>query len=149
MGQQMLLVLLAIVLFSTILLNTYDIVFTQRENIYKGLFLLQGQKIADSLYQLIECELLTAYSDDDTTTTFGNTFSSLTGSNITMVADDVTYDFTSTSAWCDSIGNIGSPTPNYQRVDIRITCVYGVQDTLYIGTATHPLSKVFANPGLD
>ncbi len=58
MGQQMLLAFLAIALFSTILVNTYDNVFTQRVNVYKELQLLQGQKLADSLNQLIECELL-------------------------------------------------------------------------------------------
>lgn len=149
MGQQMLLVLLALILFSTILVNTYDNVFAQREYVYKGLQLLQGQKLADSLNQIIECELFKAYNDSDTTTTFSSVIASNTGSNFVKVLDDVSYNFTSSSAWCDSLGNIGNPTTAYQRVDIRIQCIYGGQDTLYIGTSTHPVSKVFANPGLD
>ncbi len=149
MGQQMFLALLAIALFSTILVNTYDNVFTQREYVYKGLQLLQGQKLADSLNQVIECELFKAYSDTDTSTTFSSVLASNTGSNFVKVLDDVSYNFTSSSAWCDSLGDIGNPTTDYQRVDIRIMCTYVGIDTLYIGTATHPVSKVFVSPGLD
>jgi len=149
MGQQMFLALLAIAIFSTILVNTYDNVFTQRVNVYKELQLLQGQKLADSLNQLIECELLKAYTDDDTSTTFSSVLASNTGTSFVSNIDNVDYNFTSTSAWCDSLGNIGNPTPSYQRVDVRIMCTYVGIDTLYIGTASHPVSKVFANPGLD
>lgn len=149
MGQQMLLTFLAIALFSTILVNTYDNVFTQRVNVYKELQLLQGQKLADSLNQLIECELFSAYIDSSTSTTFSSVIASNTGNSFVTTLDDVDYNVTSTTAWCDSLGNIGNPTTSYQRVDIRIMCLYVGLDTLYIGTAAHPISKVFANPGLD
>ena len=58
MNIQMLLVLLALALFSTMLLNTYNIMLDQSALVYDNMHYLQGQKIADRYFQRIESELL-------------------------------------------------------------------------------------------
>ena len=58
MNIQMLLVLLALAIFSTMLLNTYSIVLDQSGLVYDNMLYLQGQKIADQYFQRIEAELL-------------------------------------------------------------------------------------------
>ncbi len=58
MNIQMLLVLLALAIFSTMLLNTYSIVLDQSGLVYDNILYLQGQKIADQYFQRIEAELL-------------------------------------------------------------------------------------------
>ncbi len=57
MNIQMILVLIALALFSTLLLNTYNIMLDQSAMIYDNILYLQGQKIADRYFQKIEAEL--------------------------------------------------------------------------------------------
>jgi len=55
---QIFLILLAMVLFSTIYLTTYNSLFDQADLAYKGMYLLNGQKILDKYFQEIEAKIL-------------------------------------------------------------------------------------------
>jgi len=154
MGNQMLLVLLAAVLFSTVILYTYDHVFTQRELVYNGMYMLQGQKIADSLFQRIESDLLQTVFENRPEfaymTKFAYVFTNHTtySTPVSKTIDGITYDIMLTSAACDSVGNTASPSADYQRIDIRINCCPNGSDTLYIGTASNPLTRVYTASGM-
>lgn len=144
MNIQMILVLLALALFSTLLLNTYNIMLDQSSMIYDNMLYLQGQKIADRYFQKIEAELL----GNPPINYFSHIYSAYSGGvNETMVVDNVTYNINIISAYCDSLGANLSADTLYQKVDIQMNCLSTSSDTLYIGTANSPLSKVFINRG--
>ena len=137
----MLLVLLSVILFSTIVIGTYNAVFSQAEIVYNGIILMQGQKVADSLFQRIECEV---FSD----TTFSLVFSSLGNFSESKIIDNYAFDMLVTSSQCDSLGDISNPTTDYQIVNMRISCYSGQSDTLFIGTTANPLRKIFSRTGI-
>ncbi|MDP8202213.1 MAG: hypothetical protein P9M11_08735 [Candidatus Tenebribacter burtonii] len=145
MSIQMLLVLVALVLFSTLMLNTYNILLDQSASIYDNMYYLQGQKIADKYFQKIEADLL------------GNPpafyFSQIKAyySNITETetVNNLIYNINLNSTYCDSLGNTSGAGVDtlYQKMDIRINCLSTSSDTLYIGTKNYPFSKIFINRG--
>jgi len=144
MNIQMILVLLALVLFSTLLLNTYNIMLNQSDMIYDNMLYLQGQKIADRYFQKIEAELL----GNPPINYFSHIYSNYSaGVQETMMVNNVTYDISIRSAYCDSSGVNPSADTLYQRVDIKMKCLSTSLDTLTIGTAQFPISKVFINKG--
>lgn len=154
MGNQMLLVLLAAVLFSTVILYTYDHVFTQRELVYNGMYMLQGQKIADSLFQRIESDLLQSVfvnlPEYSYMSKFTHTFTNYTtySSPVAKDIDGIVYNIMMTSNSCDSLGNTASPSADFQRIDVSINCCPNGTDTLYIGTPTNPLTRIYSASGM-
>ena len=74
MGYQMLLVLLAVILFSTVFLGTFNGIFMHNEIMFEGAYRLQAQKIADYFFQRVDTDLLHAQTDGDGTTNFSSVF---------------------------------------------------------------------------
>lgn len=139
MGQ-MLLVLLAVMLFSTILITTYSNLYTATDIVYKVMFQMQGLKIADKYLQKIDAELL---GKVHTFSEIQNTYSDTTFN--TDPINDVVYNVYLNSTQCDSVGNDDPGNTDFQRIDIRIFCTPMGSDTLWIGTANKPIQKVFIN----
>ncbi|MCK4654147.1 MAG: hypothetical protein KAU01_06855 [Candidatus Cloacimonetes bacterium] len=143
MGTQMLLVLLTIVLLSTILLNTFNVLLNQAGIVYNGMLYLQGQKIADRFFLKIEAELI----GDPPVTTFSSIQTTYNNFNTSMSINSVLYSININSNYCDSLGNVSYPDSSYQRVDIVMSCSSVTMDTLYIGTQSNPFSEVFFDIG--
>ncbi len=143
MGQQMLLVLLALILFSTMLLNTYNILLDQSALVYDNMIYLQGQKIADRYFQRVEAELL----GDPPVFYFTQIHSNYLNLSETRTVNNVIYNINVISTYCDSLGNTPYADTLYQKLDVRINCLSTTMDTLYIGTLNSPFSKVFFNRG--
>lgn len=143
MNIQMLLVLLALAIFSTMLLNTYSIVLDQSGLVYDNILFLQGQKIADQYFQRIEAELL----GDPPIFSFSAINSIYSNINETITVNNVIYNVQIITAYCDSLGNTPYADTLFQKVDIQMNCLSTSLDTLYIGTLTSPFSKVFIYRG--
>ena len=143
MNIQMLLVLLALALFSTMLLNTYNIMLDQSTLVYDNMHYLQGQKIADRYFQKIEAELI----GDPPVSHFSVIHSTYLDLSETMTVNNVIYNVQINSTYCDSLGNTPYADTLYQKVDVRMNCLSSSMDTLYIGTLNTPFSKVFFNRG--
>ncbi|HCX72278.1 MAG TPA: hypothetical protein DHM37_01025 [Candidatus Cloacimonas sp.] len=135
---QMLMVMVAIVLFSSLFVNSITNISEQNEIIYKGTYILQGHKIAERYFEKIEAELLGEISS------FGEVLDNYADYDTTFTVQNVDYQVSIVSNLCDANGNITDPQEDFQRVDIRINCNYG-DDVLHIGTETNPLSKIFAD----
>ena len=143
MNIQMLLVLLALALFSTMLLNTYNIMLDQSALVYDNMHYLQGQKIADRYFQRIEAELL----GDPPVFYFSRIHETYLNLSETKTVNNVIYNIQINSTYCDSLGNTPYADTLYQKVDVRMNCLSTSMDTLYIGTLNSPFSKVFFNRG--
>ena len=143
MNIQMLLVLLALALFSTMLLNTYNIMLDQSALVYDNMLYLQGQKIADRYFQRIEAELL----GDPPVSYFFRIHSNHSNLSETMTVNNVIFNILINSTYCDSLGNTPYADTLYQKIDVRMNCLSTSMDTLYIGTLNSPFSKVFFNRG--
>ena len=143
MNIQMLLVLLALALFSTMLLNTYNIVLDQSGLVYDNILYLQGQKIADRYFQRIESELL----GDPPIFSFTAINTIYADISETVTVNNVTFNVQINSTYCDSLGNIPYADTLFQKVDIQMNCLSTSLDTLYIGTLASPFSKVFFSRG--
>ncbi|MDA3813061.1 MAG: hypothetical protein PF570_02285 [Candidatus Cloacimonetes bacterium] len=143
MNIQMLLVLLALALFSTMLLNTYNIMLDQSAMVYDNMLYLQGQKIANRYFQRIESELL----GDPPVFYFTQIHSNYSNISETRTVNNVIYNIQVISTYCDSLGNTPYSDTLFQKLDVRINCLSTTMDTLYIGTLNSPFSKVFFNRG--
>lgn len=147
MGQ-MLLVLLAVMLFSTILITTYSNLYTATDIVYKVMFQMQGLKIADKYIQKIDAELLGKVYGDSTFVDIYDSYHKDSPFNpgnpdTTMTINDADYNVWLTSNYCNSSGDISYPDSTYQKIDIIIFCTPMGPDTLWIGTRDKPISKIF------
>lgn len=137
-GVQMLLVVLAMALFSTIVVGTYNNLSNQSVMTYRSMTLNQGLRVADRYLQKIGAENL--YKDFKL---IQNTYSNY---DTCIVYNGVNYNVNIRSNYCDSSGVC--PDPNldslYQRIDIRIWCKPPETDTLHIGTQAEPITTPIA-----
>ncbi|HPR17410.1 MAG TPA: hypothetical protein PLD62_04115 [Candidatus Cloacimonadota bacterium] len=144
MENQMLLVLLALALFSTLMLNMYNLVLDDAKIVYNGIIYTQGQKIADRYFQQIEAELL----GSNPIKTFSEAYTAFSNFSSSEAINNTTYNINISSTYCDSLGNISYPDSSYMRIDVRINCISPAGDTLYIGTQNSPFSKVLFDIGI-
>ncbi|MEA2103823.1 MAG: hypothetical protein U9P79_04175 [Candidatus Cloacimonadota bacterium] len=133
-GTQMLLVLLATILFSTIFISTYNNMFNMVELAYQESFIFQGLKLADKYFQKIEAETL---GEIYTFSEMNSIYSNLSD---TTLINGIVFHHNIQANYCDSIGNDVTPTSSYQRFDISMWAIPTSNDTIYIGTSTDPLS---------
>lgn len=137
---QMLMVMVAIVLFTSLIVNSINNISDQNEIIYKGHYILQGHKIAEKYFEKIEVELLGGLHS------FDEVLASYADYDTTLTVENVDYQVNIVSNLCDNTGDIANPQEDFQRVDIRIQSEY-MGDDLQIGTTSAPLSKIFADLG--
>ena len=141
MQIQAILVLLALALFSTLLLNTYNIMLDQSVIVYDNIRYLQGQKIADRYFQKIEAELI-GYTPVRYFSEVHTLYSNL---NETINIDGIAFNVDINSTYCDSLGDTPSADTLYQKIELQISCQSITADTIFIGTQVKPISKVFIN----
>lgn len=137
----MLFVLLAAILFSTIILSINNNLLYQSEMISYQMIRLQALKISDFFFSRIEAETVGVLYPFDLLDDIYD------GVDSTFVINGVSYDTRIRTNYCDVAGDTLSPDSTYQRVDIRINVNYNNQ-TLQIGTPASPLSKVFVDLGI-
>lgn len=136
---QMLLVLIAIVLFSTIIVTTRTNMATQNELLYDNMYRLQGLRVANKFFQHIESQMIGQIL------TFAELNSTYTDYEETVTVDDVDYNTTIDMYYCDDSGNItNDPESEFQLIEIRINTI-PLGKTLHIGTDDNPLRKVIAD----
>ena len=139
---QMLLVLLAIVLFSTLILSTHSNLFHLANINYNAMHSMQGYRIIDKYFQEIDTKIL------EQVITFAEIQSMYSDSTNLMTINYIDYHINIQSNYCDTLGNITTTNiTKYQRVDINIWCNSIDPDTLRIGTPTYPISQVYADLG--
>jgi hypothetical protein len=148
MGTQMLFVLLAIIMFSTIFLGTFNAVFMNAEIVYNGSYRLQAQKLIDFYFQRIDCELLQAQFDGSSSTNFGTVFTTYSNYTEQNTFESITYTVNIDAKQCDQFGDITKPSVLFRRLDIIVNFVPSGVDTLFVGTSANPMSKIFADNGL-
>ena len=136
----MLLVMLAIIMFSTILLTMYSNIEDQARVIERAKTMLQGQKIADKYFQQIEAELI---GNVNSFAQINNNFSSF--SEIVTVNNNDYHVTCERAEYCDKNGNTPVATDDYQLIEFSIWVINAYQDSVVIGTPTSPLQKVFAD----
>lgn len=137
----MFLVLLAVVLFSTIILSTQNNLYTLSQTAYHSMISMQGYKIADRFFQ--EIEILNISGNK----TIEQIKSHYSFADSLLRINQINYFVTSTTHWCDQYGNSTADSLHkYLRVDIRINCILG-NDTLYVGSPFAPVSNIFAAIG--
>lgn len=140
-GIEMLLVVLALVLFSTILLGVYNSLSSQSALIGRDMYLTQTSKYANRYSQKIEAENV---SPDFSFDYIYNTYQNYTDS---ISIDGVLYHANITSSYCDSLGNTANPKDEYQKIDIRAWCKPAGYDTIWVGTASNPISIIIVDMG--
>lgn len=137
---QMLLVMLAIILFSTILIATYNNLFTVLFMAYEAMYQMQAYKIADRIFQEIDAMNISGVL------TFTEIDSNYTFQDSVETINNVNYNIAATVSLCNQYGETAFPDSNYQRIDLRIFCVVGT-DTLWTGTPANPVSYIYGNLG--
>ena len=137
---QVFLILLAIVLFSTIYLTTYNSLYDQAELAYKGMYLLNGQKIIDKYFQEIEAKTLGEILPFDALQSVYNNRSD------SLIISDVVYHVNIWTTPCTHTGaDTTTASPEFIRVDISTWAIPPDGDTLWIGMPQAPISKVYVD----
>lgn len=140
-GQTML-VLLAILLFSTMMLGYYNNLFRWYDMHNREFSRLQALKLAESVFQEIEFD----YISDRLT--FNELAATWADSTRQRTIFDINYNMSVEASWCDSVGVDTSPGSNFLRFDLRIGCSPAMEDTIWVGSETEPLQKLIANMGI-
>ena len=140
---EMLSLLIAVVLFSTILIAMYHNISIAMDIVYNGIYQLQGQKITNKYFQKIEAELL-GQSDDFTFSDLYSTYNFYTDKDTVGI---IQYNISMQVSYFDSVGNTVPASPDdFRIIDISIWCSPPTSsDTLWIGTSSNPIQKVFAS----
>ena len=137
---QIFLILLAMILFSTIYLTAYNNLFDQADLAYKGMYILNGQKITDKYFQEIESNLLGEIVLFDSLQTIYN------GLSDTLTVSDIDYHVNISTTPCTKTGaDTTTVTPEFLRIDISMWAIPPDGDTLWIGMPQFPISKVFVD----
>ena len=140
---QMLLVMLAIVLFSTIIIATYNNLFTILYMAYEAMYQMQAYKIVDRIFQEIDAMNVSNFK---TLEEIKNEYIIV---DSVLTINNVDYIIKTTPNWCDQYGGdlpLTDTLYNYQRIDIIIYCEVG-NDTLWTGTNTHPIRYIYGDLG--
>jgi hypothetical protein len=140
-GQTML-VLLAILLFSTMMLGYYNNLFRWYDIHNREFTRFQALKIADGMFQEIEFQYLTDLLS------FSQLATHWQDSLRVLTYNEIDYNVFVESAWCDSTGTNASPGSGFLRMDMRIGCDPGNADTIWVGTSAQPLQKLMADMGI-
>ena len=140
---EMLSILIAVVLFSTILISMYHNISIALDIVYNGLYQLQGQKLTNKYFQKIEAELL----GNNDNFTFNNIYTSYNSFTDTLTVGNILYNISIESSFCDSVGNTSADsTLGFRIIDMNVWCFPPTSsDTLWIGTSANPIQKVFAS----
>ena len=137
---QIFLILLAMILFSTIYLTAYNNLFDQADLAYKGMYILNGQKITDKYFQEIEANILGEIVLFDSLQTIYN------GLSDTLTVSDIDYHINISTTPCTKTGaDTTTVTPEFLRIDISMWAIPPDGDTLWIGMPQFPISKVFVD----
>lgn len=139
---QMLLVMLAILLFSTIIISTYNNLFTILFMAYEAMYQMQSYKIADKIFQEVDAMNVSGLK------TFDEIKNEYIYIDSIFTINNVDYVVNTTTNWCTQVG-VSPPSDtlhSYQRLDVRIYCEIG-NDTLWTGTPTHPISYIYGDLG--
>ncbi len=142
MGNQMLLTILAVSLFTTMIMSMHYGQMIKNENMYKAHYYLQGMKVADKYFQKVESDLLGKVKTFAGTNTYYSSYTS------TETVNSIVYTVNVLSTYCDSIGTTAYTATDFIRINLSVTSVPTPGDTLIIGTSTYPLSRIYPDPGL-
>ena len=136
---QLILVLFAVILFSTFILTTNTNLFTLVFYAYDTMLSTQGYRIADAIHQEIDAMNVSSLMS------FQEIYNTYTFTDSVTTINDVDYYVSSSTNWCTQYGvDDLSGSNSYQRVDLRIYCLYG-SDTIRVGTSAHPISNIYAS----
>ncbi|MCK4955987.1 MAG: hypothetical protein KAS49_00015 [Candidatus Cloacimonetes bacterium] len=137
---QMLLVLLAIILFSTILLTMYNNISVQTRIIDRTKTMLQGQKLASRYFQKMEAELL------GNLTTFSDIISTYNGFSENTAVNELTYHLNCERVvYCDQVGNTPVATTDFLLLEFSMWTLNSYNDTIWVGTTANPIQKIIAD----
>jgi hypothetical protein len=115
---QMLALIFAIALFSTIVLTVNHSLTSQSELVYRGMYITQAQSISEKYFDKIEAEAIVANPPIVPFDSIGVSYP-----DTTVSLGSVNYDVYISTQYTDSLGTpMGFPT-DFQRVDIKIYCV--------------------------
>ncbi len=142
---QMMLVLICIVFFSIQIINVYSYLGTQQKILNNSTFILQAQKLADSIFEKTEAEILGKYYQFS----FIDSMSNSGHDSLYTDINGVDFYVNMETNFCDLTGNIDNPDSNFIRMDLRMKCIPENSDTLFVGTDSHPIKKVFKFMGLN
>ena len=143
MGQMML-VILAVVLFTTIIMGVHHNTQNQLRMAGDNIYNTQALKVADYIFQRFEVDLIT---DQTPFQTFFNTWNAATGGGVypPITVNNATFNATVEAIPINMAGAvIATPTPDRLRVNIRVAVDINGR-ILNVGTAAAPFSKNFTN----
>jgi len=137
---QMMLVLFAMILFSSIMIGTMNNMFDLSTISYEAMIQMQGQRIIDRYYQEIDSAILSGklkFSEI-------NSYDNLTEE---FKINGIIYHVNINTNYTCRRGHINHYDPDYQRVDLFVWCKGVRQNTIRIGTKDNPISRMYAKMG--
>ena len=147
-GMQTILALLAVTLFSTLTISSYNNLTSQSDIFYTSYLNLLGQDSADAFFEKINCELIGKVK------TLSQVYTENHNVNDTVVIPDlstggsfITFQRHRDSYYCNDDGSTSATPTHNVKITMYMTSSYG-QKNIYVGTATNPVVRVFSEPGL-
>ncbi|MDY6916208.1 MAG: hypothetical protein SVM86_07835 [Candidatus Cloacimonadota bacterium] len=140
---ELIILLFAIILFSTLFITYYNGLIDQADTVYNTNYYLQGMQIIEKFYQEIMVDIITESKE------FSQIYSDYSNISDSLSVADKFYHYNITTTYCDSLGNNLGSSSKFQRLDFRVYTVKGNQDTVFIGNQNNPISKIIANTSIN
>ena len=140
---QMLLVMLAVVLFASVVITMYNSMAIQIEMATNNIFYTQGILVADSVLKRFEAELLTEMLSFADFEAMGNPTPYVV--QPPFVIGDASYIVQFTTRWCGPNGEVLiSPDSSFVLQRCYVTIMYGNATPLVIGDEDEAFRKIHA-----
>jgi len=142
---QMLLVVLAVVLFSTIILSVYNNLVRQTEMVGEKIYYTQAIKIADLVFQQLEVDILSLkLSIDNLFSTYSTDVFIYGGPVLApLTIQSVPYTVNIVAQYCNEAGVFSATATNQVKVFCRVVVELNNGNQLVLGEGEDSFSKIF------
>ncbi len=148
-GMQTILALLAVTLFSTLTLGSYNSLASQGDIVYASYLNLLGQGHAEAFFEKLNCTFLAdrTYTVDRLYNDYRNINDTATIPDLTTGNTFVTFNRRIYSNYCNKDGSTSTTPTNYVKISLYMTTTWGNR-TVYVGTLSNPLVRIYTSSGL-
>jgi hypothetical protein len=147
-GMQTILALLAVTLFSSLTLGSFNNLTQQGDIIYVSYLNLLGQNEAEAFFDSLNCQIISgSMSLTQLYNNFHNVHDTVTIIDLPTSTSVVTFNRNITTDYCNLDGSHSATPTDYVSVSLIMSSSYGSR-AVSVGTASNPIVRYYTSSGL-
>ena len=149
-GMQTILALLAVTLFSSMTLGSFNNLTQQSTLVYASYLNILGQDNANSFFEKLNCLIIAKKKTIAEIYTYYHNNShppNLSITDLTNGSNFITFTSHIDTEYCSVGGAHSSSATDFVKVKLYMSGTYGNR-TIYVGTSSNPIVRVYTSAGL-